>query len=103
MEEYQTYGIEVEPASKIRNAVPKFGTEETKKVAIESTMDYEDLDFHVNRYNEKGYGREAYYRIVSLNEEGIVTPVDRTVYRNLEQVRTAISQKQNGKKSYMKT
>ena len=46
-------------------------------------MDYEDLDFHVNRYNEKGYGREAYYRIVSLNEEGIVTPVDRTVYRNL--------------------
>lgn len=93
LEEYQTYGIEVEPASKIRNAVPKFGTEETKKVAIESTMDYEDLDFHVNRYNEKGYGREAYYRIVSLNEEGIVTPVDRTVYRNLEQVRTAISQK----------
>lgn len=51
------------------------------------------MDFHVNRYNEKGYGREAYYRIVSLNEEGIVTPVDRTVYRNLEQVRTAISQK----------
>ena len=96
LEEYQTYGIEIEPASKIRNTVPKFGTEETgevQKVAIESTMDYEDLDFHVNRYNEKGYGREAYYRIVSLNEEGIVTPVDRTVYRNLEQVRTAISQK----------
>lgn len=93
LEEYQTYGIEVEPASQIRNTVPKFGTEETKKVAIESTMDYEDLDFHVNRYNEKGYGREAYYRIVSLNEEGIVTPVDRTVYRNLQQVRTAISQK----------
>ena len=96
LEEYQTYGIEIEPASKIRNTVPKFGTEETgevQKVAIESTMDYEDLDFHVNRYNEKGYGREEYYRIVSLNEEGIVTPVDRTVYRNLEQVRTAISQK----------
>lgn len=93
LEEYQTYGIEVEPAAQIRDPVPKFGTEETKKVAIESTMDYEDLDFHVNRYNEKGYGREAYYRIVSLNEEGIVTPVDRTVYRNLEQVRTAISQK----------
>lgn len=88
-----TYGIEVEPAAQTRDPVPKFGTEETKKVAIESTMDYEDLDFHVNRYNEKGYGREAYYRIVSLNEEGIVTPVDRTVYRNLEQVRTAISQK----------
>ena len=66
-------------------------------------MDYEDLDFHVNRYNEKGYGREAYYRIVSLNEEGIVTPVDRTVYRNLEQVRTAISQKTEWKESYMKT
>lgn len=93
LEEYQTYGIEVEPAAQTRDPVPKFGTEETKKVAIESTMDYEDLDFHVNRYNEKGYGREAYYRIVSLNEEGIVTPVDRTVYRNLEQVRTAISQK----------
>ena len=88
LEEYQTYGIEVEPAAQTRDPVPKFGTEETKKVAIESTM-----DFHVNRYNEKGYGREAYYRIVSLNEEGIVTPVDRTVYRNLEQVRTAISQK----------
>ena len=93
LEEYQTYGIEIEPAAQTRDPVPKFGTEETKKVAIESTMDYEDLDFHVNRYNEKGYGREAYYRIVSLNEEGIVTPVDRTVYRNLEQVRTAISQK----------
>lgn len=93
LEEYQTYGIEVEPVAQTRDPVPKFGTEETKKVAIESTMDYEDLDFHVNRYNEKGYGREAYYRIVSLNEEGIVTPVDRTVYRNLEQVRTAISQK----------
>lgn len=93
LEEYQTYGIEVESAAQTRDPVPKFGTEETKKVAIESTMDYEDLDFHVNRYNEKGYGREAYYRIVSLNEEGIVTPVDRTVYRNLEQVRTAISQK----------
>ena len=96
LEEYQTYGIEVEPAAQTRDPVPKFGTEETgevQKVAIESTMDYEDLDFHVNRYNEKGYGREAYYRIVSLNEEGIVTPVDRTVYRNLEQVRTAISQK----------
>lgn len=93
LEEYQTYGIEVEPAAQTRDPVPKLGTEETKKVAIESTMDYEDLDFHVNRYNEKGYGREAYYRIVSLNEEGIVTPVDRTVYRNLEQVRTAISQK----------
>lgn len=93
LEEYQTYGIEVEPAAQTRDPVPKFGTEETKKVAIESTMDYEDLDFHVNRYNEKGYGREEYYRIVSLNEEGIVTPVDRTVYRNLEQVRTAISQK----------
>lgn len=93
LEEYQTYGIEVEPAAQTRDPVPKFGTEETKKVAIESTMDYEDLDFHVNRYNEKGYGREAYYRIVSLNEEGIVTPVDRTIYRNLEQVRTAISQK----------
>ena len=93
LEEYQTYGIEVEPAAQTRDPVPKFGTEETKKDAIESTMDYEDLDFHVNRYNEKGYGREAYYRIVSLNEEGIVTPVDRTVYRNLEQVRTAISQK----------
>lgn len=93
LEEYQTYGIEVEPAAQTRDPVPKFGTEETKKVAIESTMDYEDLDFHVNRYNEKGYGREAYYRIVSLNEEGIVTPVDRTVYRNFEQVRTAISQK----------
>ena len=93
LEEYQTYGIEVEPAAQTRDPVPKFGTEETKKVAIESTMDYEDLDFHVNRYNEKGYGREAYYRIVSLNEEGIVTPVDRTVYRNLEQVRTVISQK----------
>lgn len=93
LEEYQTYGIEVEPAAQTRDPVPKFGTEETKKVAIESTMDYEDLDFHVNLYNEKGYGREAYYRIVSLNEEGIVTPVDRTVYRNLEQVRTAISQK----------
>lgn len=93
LEEYQTYGIEVEPAAQTRDPVPKFGTEETKKVAIESTMDYEDLDFHVNRYNEKGYGREAYYRIVSLNEEGIMTPVDRTVYRNLEQVRTAISQK----------
>ena len=93
LEEYQTYGIEVEPAAQTRDPVPKFGTEETKKVAIESTMDYEDLDFHVNRYNEKGYGREAYYRIVSLNEEGIVTPVDRIVYRNLEQVRTAISQK----------
>lgn len=93
LEEYQTYGIEVEPAAQTRDPVPKFGMEETKKVAIESTMDYEDLDFHVNRYNEKGYGREAYYRIVSLNEEGIVTPVDRTVYRNLEQVRTAISQK----------
>ena len=93
LEEYQTYGIEVEPAAQTRDPVPKFGTEETKKGAIESTMDYEDLDFHVNRYNEKGYGREAYYRIVSLNEEGIVTPVDRTVYRNLEQVRTAISQK----------
>ena len=93
LEEYQTYGIEVEPAAQTRDPVPKFGTEETKKVAIESTMDYEDLDFHVNRYNEKGYGREAYYRIVSLNEEGIVTPVDRTVYRNLEQMRTAISQK----------
>lgn len=93
LEEYQTYGIEVEPAAQTRDPVPKFGTEETKKVAIESTMDYEDLDFHVNRYNEKGYGREAYYRIVSLNEEGIVTPVDRTVYRNLQQVRTAISPK----------
>lgn len=93
LEEYQTYGIEIEPAAQTRDPVPKFGTEETKKVAIESTMDYEDLDFHVNRYNEKGYGREAYYRIVSLNEEGIVTLVDRTVYRNLEQVRTAISQK----------
>lgn len=93
LEEYQTYGIEIELAAQTRDPVPKFGTEETKKVAIESTMDYEDLDFHVNRYNEKGYGREAYYRIVSLNEEGIVTPVDRTVYRNLEQVRTAISQK----------
>ena len=93
LEEYQTYGIEVEPASKIRNAVPKFGTEETKKVAIESTMDYEDLNFHVNRYNEKGYGREEYYRIVSLDEKGLVAPVDRTVYRNMEQVRTVISQK----------
>ncbi len=62
LEEYQTYGIEVEPAAQTRDPVPKFGTEETKKVAIESTMDYEDLDFHVNRYNEKGYGREAYMK-----------------------------------------
>ena len=93
LEEYQTYGIEVEPAAQTRDPVPKFGTEETKKVAIESTMDYEDLDFHVNRYNEKGYGREEYYRIVSLDEKGLVAPVDRTVYRNMEQVRTVISQK----------
>lgn len=93
LEEYQTYGIEIEPAAQTRDPVPKFGTEETKKVAIESTMDYEDLDFHVNRYNEKGYGREAYYRIVSLDEKGLVAPVDRTVYRNMEQVRTVISQK----------
>ena len=93
LEEYQTYGIEIEPAAQTRDPVPKFGTEETKKVAIESTMDYEDLDFHVNRYNEKGYGREEYYRIVSLDEKGLVAPVDRTVYRNMEQVRTVISQK----------
>ena len=93
LEEYQTYGIEVEPAAQTRDPVPKFGTEETKKVAIESTMDYEDLNFHVNRYNEKGYGREEYYRIVSLDEKGLVAPVDRTVYRNMEQVRTVISQK----------
>ena len=93
LEEYQTYGIEVEPAAQTRDPVPKLGTEETKKVAIESTMDYEDLDFHVNRYNEKGYGREEYYRIVSLDEKGLVAPVDRTVYRNMEQVRTVISQK----------
>ena len=93
LEEYQTYGIEVEPAAQTRDPVLKFGTEETKKVAIESTMDYEDLDFHVNRYNEKGYGREEYYRIVSLDEKGLVAPVDRTVYRNMEQVRTVISQK----------
>lgn len=59
LEEYQTYGIEIEPAAQTRDPVPKFGTEETKKVAIESTMDYEDLDFYVNRYNEKGYGLEA--------------------------------------------
>ena len=93
LEEYQTYGIEIELAAQTRDPVPKFGTEETKKVAIESTMDYEDLDFHVNRYNEKGYGREEYYRIVSLDEKGLVAPVDRTVYRNMEQVRTVISQK----------
>ena len=93
LEEYQTYGIEIEPAAQTRDPVPKFGTEETKKVAIESTMDYEDLNFHVNRYNEKGYGREEYYRIVSLDEKGLVAPVDRTVYRNMEQVRTVISQK----------
>lgn len=93
LEEYQTYGIEIEPAAQTRDPVPKFGTEETKKVAIESTMDYEDLDFHVNRYNEKGYGREEYYRIVSLDEKGLVAPVDRTVYRNMEQVRTVISPK----------
>ena len=93
LEEYQTYGIEIEMAAQTRDPVPKFGTEETKKVAIESTMDYEDLDFHVNRYNEKGYGREEYYRIVSLDEKGLVAPVDRTVYRNMEQVRTVISQK----------
>ena len=93
LEEYQTYGIEIELAAQTRDPVPKFGTEETKKVAIESTMDYEDLDFHVNRYNEKGYGREEYYRIVSLDEKGFVAPVDRTVYRNMEQVRTVISQK----------
>ena len=93
LEEYQTYGIEIEPAAQTRDPVLKFGTEETKKVAIESTMDYEDLDFHVNRYNEKGYGREEYYRIVSLDEKGLVAPVDRTVYRNMEQVRTVISQK----------
>lgn len=93
LEEYQTYGIEIELAAQTRDLVPKFGTEETKKVAIESTMDYEDLDFHVNRYNEKGYGREEYYRIVSLDEKGLVAPVDRTVYRNMEQVRTVISQK----------
>lgn len=93
LEEYQTYGIEIELAAQTRDPVPKFGTEETKKVAIESTMDYEDLDFHVNRYNEKGYGREEYYRIVSLDEKGLVAPVNRTVYRNMEQVRTVISQK----------
>ena len=93
LEEYQTYGIEIELAAQTRDPVPKFGTEETKKVAIESTMDYEDLDFHVNRYNGKGYGREEYYRIVSLDEKGLVAPVDRTVYRNMEQVRTVISQK----------
>lgn len=93
LEEYQTYGIEIELAAQTRDPVPKFGTEETKKVAIESTMDYEDLDFHVNRYNEKGYGSEEYYRIVSLDEKGLVAPVDRTVYRNMEQVRTVISQK----------
>ncbi|MDB8703340.1 zincin-like metallopeptidase domain-containing protein [Mediterraneibacter gnavus] len=93
LEEYQTYGIEIEPASQTRDLVPKFGTEETKKVAIESTIDYKDLEFHTNRYNEKGHGREEYYRIVSLEEKGLVAPVDRTVYRDREQARITISKK----------
>lgn len=93
LEEYQAYGIEIEPASQTRDLVPEFGTEETKKVAIESTIDYKDLEFHTNRYNEKGHGREEYYRIVSLEEKGLVAPVDRTVYRDREQARITISKK----------
>ena len=36
LEEYQTYGIEVEPAAQTRDPVPKFGTERSRKKGYEN-------------------------------------------------------------------
>jgi len=72
------------------------------RVAIESTDDYADTSFHsdlvdVDTRNEDGsFGRTVdYYRIVTLNEDGRVVPLNDVVYDSAEKARAAVTESGN--------
>lgn len=71
---------------------------ENNFVAIESTNDYTDAKFHkdiidINVRNSDGsYGKVAdYYRIVGINEDGRVQPIDNKVFKSLGEARLAVA------------
>lgn len=73
--------------------------EEITKVAIESTEDYTDPEFHkeitdTNVQNEDGtYGKVAdFYRIVTIGEDGKVIPYDGRVFASEEEARQAVQE-----------
>lgn len=65
---------------------------ETKKpVAIECTSDYSDDTFRTNMNNTKGFGKEEYYRLVTVNEKGFVVPIDDKIYPAENEARAFIN------------
>lgn len=71
--------------------------EQKKDVAIESTEDYTDIDFHkelidIDKQNLDGtYGQmKNFYRIVTVGENGLET-VDNRVFESYEEARVAIA------------
>lgn len=71
-------------------------------VAIESTDDYADTNFHQNlvdsdvRNEDGSYGRTVdYYRLVTIGEDGRVKPYDTAVYDSAEAARKAVAQQPN--------
>lgn len=76
-------------------------------VAIESTEDYVDSDFHkelvdINVQNEDGtYGKmRDFYRLVKIGDDGLLIPVDNKVYLNFDEARNGIDTEKYSEISY---
>lgn len=72
---------------------------ENKMVAIESTQDYTDKDFHTNYVDvdvknaDGSWGRiEDYYRIVDLHDDGWVKAFDDRVFKSADEAKAAVAQ-----------
>lgn len=72
---------------------------ENKMVAIESTQDYTDKDFHTNYVDvdvknaDGSWGRiEDLYRIVDLHDDGWVKAFDDRVFKSADEARAAVAQ-----------
>lgn len=62
-----------------------------KLIAVECTSDYSDDTFRTNMNNTKGFGKEEYYRLVTVNEDGFVVPIDDEVYLSGNEAKTFIN------------
>lgn len=67
-----------------------------KVIAIESTEDYTDTNFHKNLVDldtiiDGAYGREKdFFRLVTVDVDGKVKPIDERIYESIEQARIDI-------------